>query len=172
MFGLFRKIEGKWIFFSLVVLLAFFSAILDYSSFRRAVILFASTLYAILPSLIAVFAIMLITNLFVKPKFITKYLGKESGSRGWLIAIGGGIISAGPIYLWYPLLSDLKEKGVSRSLIATFLYSRAVKIPLMPLMALYFGWFFVIVFSIYLIIFSVLNGWLVGKFTGEEVNSK
>jgi len=26
--------------------------------------------------------------------------------KGWLIAILSGILSSGPIYLWYPLLAD------------------------------------------------------------------
>ena len=40
--------------------------------------------------------------------------------------IAAGIISTGPIYAWYPLLKDFKEKRAGGSVIA-ILYNRAVK---------------------------------------------
>jgi uncharacterized membrane protein YraQ (UPF0718 family) len=47
------------------------------------------------------------------------------------------------------------------ALIATFLYNRAVKIPLLPMMIYYFGFKLVAVLTVYTIIFSVLNGYVV-----------
>jgi len=67
--------------------------------------------------------------------------------------------------MWYPLLGDLKEKGMKDSLIATFLYNRAVKIPLLPMMVDYFGWDFALALSIYMILFSVVNGVIVQRLT-------
>jgi uncharacterized membrane protein YraQ (UPF0718 family) len=77
----------------------------------------------------------------------------------------GGIASSGPIYMWYPLLSDLKEKGMRDSLIAAFLYNRAIKIPLLPMMVHYFGWDFTFALSIYMVLFSVVNGVIVQYLT-------
>jgi len=94
--------------------------------------------------------------------------GKGAGVKGWLIAIFGGILSTGPIYLWYPLLSDLKEKGMKDSFIATFLYNRAVKIPLMPMMIFYFGISFTAILTIYIVIFSIINGFCVDKLLLEK----
>jgi hypothetical protein len=37
------------------------------------------------------------------------------------------------------LLHEVHEKGMQSSLVAVFLYSRAVKLPLLPLMLHYFG---------------------------------
>jgi len=65
--------------------------------------------------------------------------------------------------MWYPLLADLKEKGMKNSLIATFLYNRAIKIPLIPITIYYFGIKLTIILTIYMIIFSIINGILVGK---------
>ncbi|MGM0489612.1 MAG: hypothetical protein ACQESR_22985 [Planctomycetota bacterium] len=53
----------------------------------------------------------------------------------------------GPIHAWYPFLNELREKGVSDFHLANFLGCRAVKIPLLPLMAAYFGWLFTLVIS-------------------------
>ncbi|MBA7715913.1 hypothetical protein ES703_124972 [subsurface metagenome] len=74
-----------------------------------------------------VFVIMLLINLFLKPARIAKFLGKGSGVKGIALSAAAGIISTGPIYVWYPLLRDLKEKGAGESSIAIFLYNRAVK---------------------------------------------
>jgi uncharacterized membrane protein YraQ (UPF0718 family) len=115
------------------------------------------------PVLILVFGIMFLTNLFWEPKGIVRLLGEGSGVRGWVLAICGGIVSSGPIYMWYPFLSDLKESGMKHSLIAAFLYNRAIKIPLLPMMVYYFGWSFTAVLSMYMILFSIINGILVER---------
>lgn len=108
--------------------------------------------------LLIVFFFIFITNLFLKPKTIIKYLGRGSGIRGWIISIVAGIISMGSIYLWYPILSDLREKGMSEGLIAVFLYNRAVKIPILPVMIYYFGWAFVTLLTFFMVLFSILLG--------------
>ncbi len=162
------KIGYNWLFLTLIVFLYLILSIsnptLTIASFDKFTALFLN----IVPILVIVFAFLFAINLFLKNEIIIKYLGKESGIKGWLIAIGGGLISHGPIYMWYPLLSDLKEKGMKTSLVATFLYNRAVKIPLIPMMVFYFGWLFFIVLTVYMIIFSVINGLLVEKLVGGE----
>jgi len=69
----------------------------------------------------------------------------------------------GSDYMWYPLLTDLREKGMNDAFITTFLYNRAVKIQLLPFLMHYFGLTFTIVVTAYMIIFSVINGILVDK---------
>lgn len=117
----------------------------------------------ILPVFVLIFILLALTNYFVKPKTLVKYLGKGSGWKGWLLAIGTGILSTGPIYMWYPLLAELKEHGMRPALIATFLYNRAIKPALIPLMIIYFGWKFVAALTIMMVGASVLDGWLVEK---------
>ena len=120
----------------------------------------------LVPVLILVFGIMFVTNLFGEARGIVTLLGEGSGVKGWIVAIAGGIVSSGPIYMWYPLLSDLKERGMKDSLIAAFLYNRAIKIPLLPMMVYYFGWSFTGVLSMYMILFSIINGILVQQCVG------
>ncbi|MBW2122227.1 MAG: permease [Deltaproteobacteria bacterium] len=117
----------------------------------------------IAPLLVLVFGMMFVVHLVLDPEKIGRLLGRQSGLKGWLLAISGGIVSSGPIYMWYPLLSDLKERGMKESLIAAFLYNRSIKIPLLPMMVYYFGWPFTLVLSIYMVVFSVINGVVVGK---------
>jgi uncharacterized membrane protein YraQ (UPF0718 family) len=106
-----------------------------------------------------VLAAMLIINIFVQPARITKFLGKDAGLKGVFISIVAGIISVGPIYAWYPLLKDLKEKGAANSLIAIFLYNRAVKPFLLPVMIGYFGWVYVATLTVFTILGSIFVGY-------------
>jgi uncharacterized membrane protein YraQ (UPF0718 family) len=99
-----------------------------------------------------------VANYFLKQKTVSKYLGGESEIKGWVLAISMGVLSHGPIYVWYPLLKDLRDQGMRTGLIAVFLYNRAIKIPLLPVMIFYFGIGFVILLSFYMIIASVVEG--------------
>ncbi len=115
-------------------------------------------LVKIIPALVLVILFMGIINSIVNPKAISKYVGRGSRFRGWLLSIILGIVSHGPIYVWYPLLRELRDKGMRSGLIAVFLFNRAIKIPLIPLMVHYFGVKFVIVLLLYMILASVIQG--------------
>lgn len=112
----------------------------------------------ILPVLAMVILLMWISNYLLKPKTVSKHLGKESGIKGWILAVLFGIISHGSIYVWYPLLKNLREQGMRDGLIAVFLYNRAVKIPLLPLMIYYFGAVFAVALTFYTVLASVIEG--------------
>lgn len=164
---MFRKLLDKvgagWVFLGIVILIYLVLGGVSYPAFERSFLAFGRIFLNIIPVIVLVFFFIFLANFFLDPERISKYLGEGSGVRGWMVAVFGGIISTGPIYMWYPLLSDLKEKGMKDSLIAAFLYNRAVKIPLLPIMIYYFGWAFTIILTIYMIIFSVINGMIVGK---------
>jgi len=113
---------------------------------------------SIIPVLILVVFLMGVSNYFLKPKKVSKYLGKKSGFKGWFLSAIFGILSHGPIYVWYPLLKDLKKHGMRTGLVAVFLYNRAIKIPLLPIMIFYFGIFFVTILCIYMVIASIVQG--------------
>ena len=106
-----------------------------------------------------VFILMLALNLFLKPAYITKFLGKEAGIKGILLSVTAGIISAGPIYAWYPMLKALREKGADNSFIAIFLGNRAVKPFLLPIIILYFGWVYVLILTVFTIFGSLVTGY-------------
>ncbi len=160
---LLEKISGKWIFLILITICYLVLAILNFDMVKIVVIQLFDLIYKILPIFILVFVLMFLSNLFLDAKKIIKYTGESAGFKGWFIAIFTGVLSAGPIYMWYPLLSDLKDKGMKDAFITTFLYNRAVKIPLLPMMIYYFGVAFTVVLSVYMILFSIINGLIVHK---------
>ena len=112
----------------------------------------------LIPVLLLVILFMALIYYLLQPKTVTKYVGKGSGITGWFLAISTGIMSHGPIYAWYPLLKELRDQGMRSGLIAAFLYSRAIKIPLLPLMVYYFGLLFVVVLLPYIVIASLVEG--------------
>jgi len=111
----------------------------------------------IIPLMVLVFILMYLSNLLIKSGYVKKYLGHSSGVRGWIIALTGGIISTGPIYVWYPILRDLRKEGMSDSLLTALIYARSIKIPLLPLMIAYFGAAYTMILLAYTLVFSVLN---------------
>jgi len=114
-----------------------------------------------------IFLLMVVINLFLKPAKVAKYLGKGSGAKAMLLSAAAGIISAGPIYAWYPLLKDLRDKGAANSFIAIFLYNRSVKPFLLPIMIAYFGWLYVLILTIMTVIASFVSGYVINAFLGE-----
>lgn len=112
----------------------------------------------IAPILLIVFFLMALLNTSINAKYIARHLGKESGLRGWFIALGGGILSHGPAYVWYPMLSEMRKQGARDGLIVAFFYTRSIKLPWLPLMVSYFG----LLFTVLLTFFVILGAWLQG----------
>lgn len=117
----------------------------------------------LLPVMLVVILLLGAISHFFDAKALSRHLGKESGIRAWLIAVAGGILSHGPSYVWYPMLAKLQGQGVRDGLIATFLYVRSIKLPWLPVMVDYFGWEFTALLSLYLILFGLLQGWLLER---------
>ena len=142
---------------SLYFLLFFFDPEGAYNSLKVS----GNIFIRIIPVLLLVILFMALINYFLHPKTVAKYAGERSGIKGWFLAISTGILSHGPIYIWYPLLKDLRDQGMRSGLIAAFLYSRAIKIPLLPLLVYYFGALFVVVLLPYIVIASLVEGEIV-----------
>jgi uncharacterized membrane protein YraQ (UPF0718 family) len=96
-------------------------------------------------------------NYWLRPAWIKRHLG-SGGWRGWFWSLLAGVISHGPMYAWYPLLTDLRRHGMHDGLITCFFFARAIKVPLLPLMVDYFGWRFTITLSLYILLGSLVQG--------------
>jgi len=157
-----KQISGSWYFLIGILLIYLIMFFIKQDLFSLSIIFFYNILLKIIPVFILVFVLMSLTNYFITPKFVMKHLGGK-GIKKWFFTIIGGILSTGPIYMWYPLLADLKNKGLSYGLIACFLYNRAIKIPLLPIAIFYFGWQYILVLSFVMIFVSVIQGILINK---------
>ena len=153
-----KRIEFKWYFLTSMILAYIVIVLVKPVFFFSALKLFLLILVKLIPILVFVFLILFMLNIFVTKDWLVKKLENNKGIKAWTFAVVSGIISSGPIYAWYPLLSELKGKGLKNGLIATFLYARAVKPALIPLMVVYFGLAFTIILTLVMVIFSVIQG--------------
>jgi len=119
-----------------------------------------------------VFLLMIGLNVFLKPPDLAKFLGKGTTLSRHLFSAVAGIISAGPIYAWYPMLKDLREKGAAHSLIAIFLVNRAVKPFLLPMMISIFGWVYVALLTLLILAGSLGVGYIAGTFLDPPTHAK
>ena len=117
--------------------------------------------------LLLVFMVMVLMNIFLKPAQVARLIGRKSGIKGKLLPALAGVISAGPIYAWYPLLRDIKSKGSGNSPLAIFLYNRSVKPYFIPVMVGYFGLIYVIILTVGMFIGSFVIGYTVDRLAGD-----
>jgi len=157
-----KEIPKSWCFFGLMVLLYLIVYLINSSVIITSLLFSWKIFQSIVPMLFVIFIIMAIVNRTFDSKMFRGYLLSRK-KRTWVIAIIAGILSTGPIYMWYPLLNELQKKGARPGFIATFLYNRAIKIPMLPMIIFYFGFTYTIVLSIVMIIFSIINGLIVEK---------
>ena len=157
-----KFLPGSWYFLGTIILIYILVSIFNQEIYLKSLDFFGQIIYKVIPIFIIVFVLMTLSNYFITPKFVMKHL-KEKGIKKWFFIIVGGILSSGPIYMWYPLLADLKHRGLSYGLIACFLYNRAIKIPLLPLAVIYFSWQYILVLLFVMIFASVVQGIIINK---------
>ena len=154
-----KRRYGWWFLFAVIVLYGVVY-LFDAALIKTSLSHFIALLKSIAPILFVVMLFMWLLDIFVNPERIRHMLGQKAGLRGWLIAIMGGVLSHGPVYAWYPLLSSLQQQGTRPALIAAFLYARSIKLPWLPLLAYYFGMTYMILLTFFLLLLSPLVGWL------------
>ncbi len=160
---------SKFLFLAVVVVLYAILFLVEPGKAGAAVSFGLKVLAKLWPVLIFVFFLMFVVELLVKPSWIRRHVGQGSGVKGFWVALVGGVVSMGPVYIWYTMLRDFQEKGMRPALVAVFFYGRGVKIPLLPLMAFYFGATYTVILTVYMLAFAVLTGfcteWLVARKT-------
>ena len=162
-----KRIRGEWLFMLAVFLLYGVVALVDPSLFSRSIGFFSRIFVQILPIFALVFLLMTVSNLFINKRVVAQYF-KKPGVNKWFFVIIAGIISTGPIYVWYPLLAELRERGVGYGYLAAFLYNRAIKIPLLPVAIFYFGLKYIVVLTLLMVVFSVIQGVLINRLIPAE----
>jgi len=157
-----KQLPKSWYFVLMIILVYLMISICSPETYSASLNFFNQIILKVIPTFILVFVLMTFSNYFINAKFVMKHLG-DKGLKKWFFVIMGGILSSGPIYMWYPLLADLKNRGLSYGLIACFLYNRAIKIPLIPLAIIYFSWKYILILLIVMIFASIIQGILLNK---------
>lgn len=111
-----KVLLGGWLFLVAVAAVYVLTGLFNPSLVAEALASFAPLLIRIVPVLVLVFGLLFLASLFLERKWLVGHLGRASGVAGWALTIICGILSVGPLYAWYPLLGELKEKGMSGAL--------------------------------------------------------
>ena len=158
-----KKKNGRWIFLWSVLII--FGVISVFSGEKAFLIIkmFGRLLLQIMPVFALIYLLIVLLNYFIDDKALKKHLGENSGVKGWLITIGAGIISVGPVYMWYPLLKELQKGGVSHKYIASFLYNRGIKLQWLPMLIFYFGLRYSVILLLVMAAFSIPQGLITEK---------
>jgi uncharacterized membrane protein YraQ (UPF0718 family) len=150
-------------FLILVILIYLIILIFNFTFFIISLEKFIDLIIKILPSILGMFVLIFVFNYILTDQKIKRYLIGKSSWKKYFLVVSLGILSAGPIYAWYPFLADLKEQGFKNGLISIFLYNRAIKLPFIPMIIYYFSLKFVILLTVLMIIFSIMNGMIINK---------
>lgn len=91
-------------------------------------------------------AVMILMGLFavwVRREVVVRYLGREAGLGGVLLAILLGALPTGPLYVAFPLAAMLLEKGARVANVMAFLSAWAcIKLPQELVELQFLGWKF------------------------------
>ncbi len=91
----------------------------------------------------AVFVIMGLFAVWVPKEAITRHLGSGSGVRGMAMAILIGMLPTGPLYVAFPMVRGLLDKGASPANMFAFTAAWAcIKIPQELIEMQFLGWRF------------------------------
>ncbi len=167
-----RKSRSGWIMLVLTVIIYLVTASTEPSLAYAALTKSFEVLKMIAPIMLAVMLLMALIATFIKPKGIARHLGEESGLKGWLLALTGGVLSHGSTLVWYPMLSELREHGARDGLIVAFFYARAIKLPWLPVMIGYFGLTFTVVLTFYIVLAAWIQGVLTDRLLQGEHHDK
>jgi uncharacterized membrane protein YraQ (UPF0718 family) len=164
--------RAGWLFLILVLVLYGLCALWQPDQVGQAAATAMRMLVNLLPVLLLVFGLLLLSHWWLDERRIRRYFGREAGRRGWLMAVLAGVLSMGPIYPWFALVADWRQRGMSPALAGVFLYSRGLKLALLPMLAHYFGLAYTIVLSAYMLLFALLVGWAMHLLLGEGDNTR
>ena len=115
---------------------------------------------------------MVVLNRFLSPAVITLFLGRNAGIKGVLLSSLAGILSMGPVYAWYPLLENLRDKGATDFHLANFIGNRSVKPVLLPVLILYWGWYFTSLFVLVSLAGALITACIVSLFCSHSQRPK
>ncbi len=94
----------------------------------------------LLPAILAVLILVSVALYFLPNETIVKFLGKEAGVAGYIVAASIGSVALIPGFIAYPLAGLLVKSGVGYPVIAVFITTlMMVGVLTLPIEAKFFG---------------------------------
>ncbi len=139
-----------------------------YLALHKSGIIFRQLVWPIFLTIV----MMVILNRFLSPAVVTRFLGQSAGIKSIFLSSLAGILSMGPVYAWYPLLKNLKNKGASQFHIANFIGNRSIKPVLLPVLVMSWGQYFTVLFVLTNLIGALLVAYVVSLVCSESKEKK
>ena len=160
-----KKIAGKpeqkfkgFLFLGIVVLLYLILFFVDSQKTKESLQYFAKNSLKVLPIFLLVIFLTALINFYFPKEKITKILQGKSRFKSYIYSLIAGIFSHGPVFVWYPLLNELRQKGVSKGALVSFFYGRSVKLTLIPIMIGFFGQIYTLLFMVFIAVAALIQG--------------
>lgn len=134
-----RRYSLFLILFAANLILLFTAPEIGQSAFR----LTAANLTEMLSILPPIFLLLGLMDVWIPRETMMKYMGRDAGLRGGLLAFAMGSAAAGPLYAAFPVSGMLLKKGVTLSNVFIFIGAwSTTKIPMLLFEASSLGWKF------------------------------
>jgi len=160
------------VFLLFIVFVFLFILLFDIDSWKLIFNKFIKIFFNILPDLLLIYFLIFLLDMFLFNKKFIVFLEHWSYLKKIILSCFLWILSTWPIYMRYWFLKNMLDKWLTLWHISTFSYSRAIKIPLLPMMLIYFWLTFTILFNVVLFVLSFLNCILVDKIMKKKLHSK
>ncbi len=151
----------QWYFLALIAFIYLILMVITPEKGSQSLEASKEVLITIAPFIILVLALMVAIDYFLPPEKFIKNFGADSGVKGFIIAVFLGMIIEGETILLYPMLRTLMKEDVRPGIIATFLYAKAIHVPALPIMVLYFGVEYTLIVAATMIVASLVIGILI-----------
>lgn len=157
---LYLKLKDKYgfnyLFLSTVLLLYIIVWLCDFNLFKLIWIDFLKVLlFQMIPVLFIIFSLIFIFNILIEKDYIKEKLQNSNSLVKYLYSIIWWILSTWPVYAWYPFLRQLQTYWLTYGHIASFIYARAIKIPFLAIMIIYFWLKFTVIFNLVLLLLAI-----------------
>jgi len=162
-----RLARDQWLL-SLALVLFVWGFMVAPSRAMEALHVSVNAFLQVLPLIVAVMGLVGLIQAWLNRDLVARVLGREGGFKALFLAAFSGMVLIGPAYLIFPLLMTIHRQGARWAVIATVLFSYAVKIQMLPLEAGYLGWQFSLARTLLTLLFAVPVGLLVEWLMGEN----
>ncbi len=151
------------ILFSVTVFIFLILFLIDKSKTMKGLKKGALMFINVLPLFLTILILVSFLLFLLPDKILIKYLGKDSGIMGMIIAALLGSISLIPGFISYPLGKILLDNGVQYNIIAIFITTlMMVGIVTMPIEIKYFGIKVTLIRNLLSFIAAIIIGTLIG----------
>lgn len=119
----------------------------------------------LLPVLIIMLALVSVALFIIPNETLVKYMGEESGIKGWVSAAVIGSVALIPGFIAYPLCGILIDNGVAYSVIAVFITTLMMTGFLtLPVEVKFFGWKVSVIRNLASLVAALFIGLIMGFF--------